>query len=190
MPLRGRHRNAPWIAIQVPHQRAAVIWHDDAVRSWSHVGSTTVAISLALSGCTDTSNEAVVSSTTSEPSNAAAADPTRAACSHFESMWVEQAQIDRSRHGSPQPDPHGLAAAEAAERAFDAAADGSQAARRLGAAAETLYNSGDPSDFNAKLTEFFRTVCNTEPPPIECEPQTLCEEQHLDSYGSPTSGLP
>jgi len=145
-------------------------------------GASAAAIGLALGGCTDFSNEAAPP-TTSEPSNSVAADPTRAACSNFETMWIELAQIDRSRLGSPEPDPHGTAALEAGEQAFEAAAQGSQAAKRLGADAEALFNAGEPADFNAKVTEFFETVCGIDPPEVDCEPQTLCAEQQLDSYG-------
>lgn len=140
------------------------------------------AIGGGLSGCTDSSNDGA-EKTTSTQSVTVDADTTRTACSQFASMWTEQAQIATDRLGSPEPDPHGTAALEAAERAFDAAAEGSQDARRLGAEAETLYNSGDPADFNAKVSEFFRTVCESSPPKLDCEPMTLCEAQSLDSYG-------
>jgi len=105
------------------------------------IGVSAIAVGLAVGGCTSSSDDAARPTTTTETSITVQADPTSTACSQFETMWIEQAQLRSDRLGSPEPDPHGVAAHEAAAQAFDAAAEGSQGARRLGAEAETLYDS-------------------------------------------------
>lgn len=155
------------------------------MRWWLSLGPLSVVVGSALVGCTGSEDYATGRTTTIETSIAGQADPTSAACAHFETMWIEQAQIQRPA-GMPSgglQDPHGEAAIEASRRAFDAAAKGSAAARRLGAEAETRFTTGSPAAFNETVAKFFQEVCGTNPPEVECEPDTLCEEQHMDGYG-------
>jgi hypothetical protein len=154
------------------------------VRWWLSVGALPAVASLSLGACSSSDDDDASRTTTTETS-VAAADPTEVASLQFETMWIEQAQIQRPA-GMPfggLKDPHSDAAIEASRQAFEAAARGSLEARRLGAQAEVLYNTGDPADFNETVIRFLDEVCGTDPPAVKCEPDTLCQEQRMDSYG-------